>query len=177
MQCQHQLTTPGQYCDECVRLHKRCVAAMCTKLMGKEVTFTIMETNPLCKVMRVMPDPQLARTELRWRLTAARLRRTMTCNNVACSHVPTVSGGATVIRFDFCHHTARFKRWLCNNCNLALRGLADVGATITRAREAACIKQEEAHTAGELPKLRRDCPGEAACTTDGQGLLVGELPK
>ena len=110
--------------------------ATCTQLMGKEVAFIILETNPLCKVMRVIPDPLLAHTETHRRLTAARLRRTMTCNNVACSHVPTVSGEATVIRFDFCHRTARFNGWLCENYNMAFGGLGDDTATVTRAREA-----------------------------------------
>ena len=137
MVCQGQAVHAGHlYCNKCFRLHKACVGSISKSLMGKNVTFSLLEGHPLCQVMHVTHDRLLANTELHWRMTSARLHRTMMCNNVACGHIPTLEGGATVIHFDFCHRTAQFKGWLCSNCNRALGGLADDGATITRARHA-----------------------------------------
>ena len=144
MRCTGQLPSDGnRYCTKCQELHKACVLSVSTKLIGMDITWSTLPTNPMVKVMTVTANPHLAITELNAKMCARRLRRTMACNNAACNHTPTLTGNGTALHFDSCHSTATFRGWLCNRCNIALGLFRDDGATITRAREALRIAAQK----------------------------------
>ena len=97
--CRHAVLIADQhYCLPCLNLHRACKKALCTKLIGRRVTFTTIPNRPLALRMLVEVDDWLHATgESTATQVQKRMSISLACCNAACRHMPDVENTATNI--------------------------------------------------------------------------------